>query len=163
MKRIILFLALIVNLTVFSQISNPVKWSTSVKKISATEYDLIATATISSKWHLYSQSVPKNGPIATKFVFASNANYLKKGNTKQEAGHTVNDPIFDMKITYFDDTDTLLVYFNNNEIVETKDLNDSTLIELDQNGNIVSMTIEHAKEQTEVSSFSFNKVDKIAV
>ncbi len=68
-----------------------------------------------------------------------------------------------MKITYFDDTDTLLVYFNNNEIVETKDLNDSTLIELDQNGNIVSMTIEHAKEQTEVSSFSFNKVDKIAV
>lgn len=102
MKRIILFLALTVSLTAFSQISDPVKWATSVKKISATEYDLIATATISSKWHLYSQSVPKNGPIATKFVFASNANYLKKGNTKQEAGHTVNDPVFDMKITYFE-------------------------------------------------------------
>jgi uncharacterized protein YuzE len=68
-----------------------------------------------------------------------------------------------MKVTYFDDTDTLLVYFNNNEIVETKDLNQNTIVELDQNGNIVSMTIEHAKEQTEVSSFSFNKVDKIAV
>jgi uncharacterized protein YuzE len=68
-----------------------------------------------------------------------------------------------MKVTYFDDTDTLLVYFNNNEIVETKDLNQNTIVELDQNGNIVFMTIEHAKEQTEVSSFSFNKVDKIAV
>lgn len=68
-----------------------------------------------------------------------------------------------MKVTYFDDTDTLLVYFNDNEIVETKDLNENTLIELDLNGNIVSMTIEHAKEQTEVSSFSFNQVPKIAV
>ena len=68
-----------------------------------------------------------------------------------------------MKVTYFDDTDTLLVYFNNNEIVETKDLNQNTIVELDQNGNLVSMTIEHAKEQTEISSFTFNKVDKIAV
>jgi uncharacterized protein YuzE len=68
-----------------------------------------------------------------------------------------------MKVTYFDDTDTLLVYFNDNKIVETKDLNDNTIIELDENGNIVSMTIEHAKQQTEVSSFSFNQVPKMAV
>ena len=68
-----------------------------------------------------------------------------------------------MKITYFDDTDTLLVYFNDNKIVETKDLNENTIIELDKNGNIVSMTIEHAKEQTEISSFSFNQVSKLAV
>ena len=68
-----------------------------------------------------------------------------------------------MKITYFEDTDTLLVYFNNNEIVETKDLNENTLIELDKNGKVVSMTIEHAKEQTEISSFTFNQVPKIAI
>ena len=69
----------------------------------------------------------------------------------------------DMKITYFEDTDTLLVYFNNNEIVETRDLNENTLIELDENGKVVSMTIEHAKEQTEISSFTFNQVPKLAV
>lgn len=63
-----------------------------------------------------------------------------------------------MKVTYFDDTDTLLVYFNNNKVMETKDLNENTLIELDEDGNIVSMTIEHAKHQTEVSLFSFDKV-----
>ncbi len=68
-----------------------------------------------------------------------------------------------MKVTYFDDTDTLLVYFNDNQIVETKDLNANTIVEFDQNGNIVSMTIEHAKGQTEISSFSFNKVEKLAI
>lgn len=68
-----------------------------------------------------------------------------------------------MKVTYFDDTDTLLVNFNDHKIVETKDLNENTIIELDENGNIVSMTIEHAKQQTEVSSFSFNQVPKMAV
>ncbi|HAH56261.1 MAG TPA: hypothetical protein DCM02_13520 [Flavobacterium sp.] len=68
-----------------------------------------------------------------------------------------------MKVTYFDDTDTLLVNFNDHKIVETKDLNENTLIELDENGNIVSMTIEHAKQQTEVSSFSFNQVAKMEV
>ena len=68
-----------------------------------------------------------------------------------------------MKITYFEDTDTLLVYFNDNEIVETKDFNNNTLIELDKNGKVVSMTIEHAKEQTEISTFTFNQVPKLAV
>lgn len=68
-----------------------------------------------------------------------------------------------MKVTYFDDTDTLLVYFNDHKIVETKDLNENTLVELDKNGNIVSMTIEHAKQQTEVFSFSFNQVPKVKV
>jgi uncharacterized protein YuzE len=68
-----------------------------------------------------------------------------------------------MRVTYFDDTDTLLVYFNDHKIVETKDLNEDTIIELDENGNIVSMTIEHAKQQTEVSSFSFKQVAKMAV
>ena len=68
-----------------------------------------------------------------------------------------------MKVTYFDDTDTLLVNFNTNKVFENKDVNENTLIELDENGNIVSMTIEHAKNQTEVTSFSFDKVPKIAV
>jgi len=68
-----------------------------------------------------------------------------------------------MKVTYFNETDTLLVYFNDNEIVETKELNENTLVETDINGNIVSLTIEHAKNQTEISSFSFDQVPKMAV
>ena len=68
-----------------------------------------------------------------------------------------------MKITYFEDTDTLLVYFNNNKIVETKDLNENTLIEFDAVGQVVSMTIEHAKDQTEISSITFSQVPKLAI
>ena len=68
-----------------------------------------------------------------------------------------------MKITYFEDTDTLLVYFNDNKIVENKDINENTIIELDTDGKVVSLTIEHAKNQTEISSFSFNQVAKLAI
>jgi len=64
-----------------------------------------------------------------------------------------------MKITYFKDTDTLLVNFNNNEITNTKDLNENVLVETDINGNVVSITIEHAQKQAEISNFSFNQVE----
>ena len=65
-----------------------------------------------------------------------------------------------MKITYFKDTDTLLVNFNENEITDTKDLNENVLVEMDKNGNVVSMTIEHAQQQAEIANFSFNQVEK---
>ncbi len=68
-----------------------------------------------------------------------------------------------MNITYFKDTDTLLVNFNNNEITETKDLNEDVLVEIDKNGNVVSMTVEHAQQQAEISNFSFNQVENRAV
>ena len=78
MKKIILVLTLLVGVHVFGQIHEPVKWGTSVEKISKTEYELIATATIERDWHLYSQSVPEDGPIPTKFTFQGSGSYLKK-------------------------------------------------------------------------------------
>lgn len=63
-----------------------------------------------------------------------------------------------MKITYFKDTDTLLVNFNDHKIAETKNLSENVLVELDQSGNVVSMTIEHAAKQAEIANFSFNQV-----
>ena len=60
-----------------------------------------------------------------------------------------------MKVKYFPDTDTLLVTFSDKTIVETKDLNENVLVELDDKGQVVSMTIEHAKEQTDVREFSY--------
>jgi uncharacterized protein YuzE len=40
------------------------------------------------------------------------------------------------------------------EIAVTKDLNENVLIELDKDGNVVSMTIEHVRKQTEPRSLS---------
>jgi len=60
-----------------------------------------------------------------------------------------------MQAKYFADTDTLLVQFNKNEIAETYDLNEDVLVETDKDGHVVSMTIEHAKQQTDVNEFSY--------
>ena len=59
-----------------------------------------------------------------------------------------------MKVIYFPDTDTLLVNFSDRPIVDTRDLNDDVLVELDDKGHVVSMTFEHAKQQTDVTEFS---------
>jgi uncharacterized protein YuzE len=63
-----------------------------------------------------------------------------------------------MEIKYFPDTDTLLINFTHTDIVETRDINENILVELDAQGNLVSMTIEHAKQYMDVESFSYQKV-----
>jgi len=102
MKRIILILALVFSINVFSQNKNPIKWSTTVVKISKYEVELIAIAIIDNDWHIYSQNVPENGPMPTIFVFRENNNYLKTGNTNEDIGVTIDDPIFGMRIKYFE-------------------------------------------------------------
>lgn len=89
--------------TVSAQVLEPVKWSTSVEKISETEYDLISKATIDRGWHLYSQDVPEDGPIPTTFTYDTGADAELMGNTVEEEGRTVNDPVFNMRIKFFDD------------------------------------------------------------
>lgn len=86
-----------------AQIHDPVKWSTSVEQISETEYTLISKASIQRGWHLYSQNVPKNGPIPTTFTYSNEAGAFKLvEDTIEEEGHTVDDPIFNMQIKYFE-------------------------------------------------------------
>lgn len=102
MKKLALLLALLLFTVGNAQILEPVTWSTSVEKISDKEYELIAIADIETNWHLYAQNVPKDGPIPTTFLFKSSPNYLKKGNTKEDLGHTLSDPIFNMEIKFFE-------------------------------------------------------------
>jgi uncharacterized protein YuzE len=63
-----------------------------------------------------------------------------------------------MEIKYFSDTDTLLINFTEKEIVETRDINENILIELDEQGNLVSITIEHANQQMDIENFSYQKI-----
>lgn len=60
-----------------------------------------------------------------------------------------------MKAKYFSDTDTLLLTFNENEVVETYDLNEDVLVEVDKDGHVVCVTVEHAHQQTDVNEFSY--------
>jgi uncharacterized protein YuzE len=63
-----------------------------------------------------------------------------------------------MRIQYFEDTDTLYVVFKEAEVEESRDMDENTLVEFDAQGNLVSMTIEHARERTDVGNFSFQQV-----
>ncbi|MEM0517832.1 protein-disulfide reductase DsbD family protein [Aequorivita flava] len=106
MKKIFFLLLLVSFGSVQSQILDPVSWTTSIKKISETEYDLIAKATIEDNWHLYSQVVPEDGPLPTVFTFEENNAYKSVGEVKEEKGVTEHDPVFDMVITFFSHTAT---------------------------------------------------------
>jgi len=63
-----------------------------------------------------------------------------------------------MMIRHFEDTDTLYITLKNGDVAETRDLGENTLIEFDAKGNLVSMTIEHAREHAEPPDFSFQRV-----
>jgi len=56
-----------------------------------------------------------------------------------------------MKVSYFNDTDTLYIEFRANDIVESKNLDENTLLDVDMNGNICAITFEHASQRTDVS------------
>ena len=86
-----------------SQNSEPVKWKTTVEKVSATEYDLVTKATIESGWHIYSQEVPEGGPTATSFTYDDSAgNFKIVGNTVEEGGNTSEDPFFKLSLKSFE-------------------------------------------------------------
>jgi len=65
-----------------------------------------------------------------------------------------------MKIRYFADTDTALIEFSKGVVVETKEISESLYVDLDDKGNLVSMTIEHAKEQANISKVSYLQMEK---
>ena len=68
-----------------------------------------------------------------------------------------------MKIRYFTDTDTALIEFSNESIAETKEISENLYIDLDEKGNLVSMTIEHAKDRASISEISYLQMERNAV
>jgi uncharacterized protein YuzE len=63
-----------------------------------------------------------------------------------------------MKVTFFADTDTLYIEFKVGSIAETRDLDENTLLELDAEGRVCALTIEHATERTGIPTFSYQQV-----
>jgi uncharacterized protein YuzE len=62
-----------------------------------------------------------------------------------------------MKINYFEDTDTALIEFTKQPVAETREVSESVILDLDADGNLVSMTIEHASETANIKDFSFER------
>ena len=64
-----------------------------------------------------------------------------------------------MKIRYFKDTDTLYIEFRSAEVAETRDLDEETLLDVDIDGKICGITVEHAQKRVEdIPHISFEQV-----
>jgi uncharacterized protein YuzE len=63
-----------------------------------------------------------------------------------------------MKIKYFSDTDTLYVELRESSIAETRDLDENTVAEYDDQGNLCAITIEHAKQRADSPDLLFEQI-----
>ena len=63
-----------------------------------------------------------------------------------------------MKVRYFADTDTRLIEFRDSPVADTRDLYDNTVLDVDTDGNICSITIEHASQRAGAPQFSYEQV-----
>ena len=63
-----------------------------------------------------------------------------------------------MRIRYFRNTDTLYIEFRQADVIESRDLDEDTIIDLDAEGKIVAMTMEHAHRRTDIPNLTFEEV-----
>ena len=159
MKKLILFIAIFLaihNLT--AQIYDPVSFKTAVKELDSNTYELSITTQIEKNWHIYSQKVPANGPMPTSFKFAKSKNYTVKGGVTEPNGHEVDDPVFNMRIKFFE---TKAVFtqkierktndaFKINAIIEFMVCNDQSCLPPTEREFIFEIPKGNLKEETKV-------------
>lgn len=63
-----------------------------------------------------------------------------------------------MKIRYFTDTDTLYIEFRDRPVAETRDLDENVVLDVDADGQICAITVEHASKRAGVPEFSYEQV-----
>ena len=120
-------LSLKILFTLFSLLSfsqDPVKWSTSVKKINDITFQLNTKAEIEDNWRLYSQNLDDGGALPTEFIFEDNSILKSFSNVLEPEPITKYDPIFKMDQSYFVNNvvftqDIVLIEnFNNDSIIQ---------------------------------------------
>ena len=86
-----------------AQILEPVKWNISSKKLTSNTIELKFDATIDNGYHLYSLTIPEDGPLPTVFTFEESGNYSPEGDVK-EVTTPINeyDDVFEMDIKFFE-------------------------------------------------------------
>ncbi len=105
MKNYFLFIMFIMLAAVsFGQSESLVRWSFVAKKKDAKTYEVVASAMLPKTWHIYSQSTPKGGPVATTISFKKNPLLVLDGAAKENGSlKLVHDPVFDLDVKYYND------------------------------------------------------------
>ena len=68
-----------------------------------------------------------------------------------------------MNIKYFRSTDTALLEFSSRPVEQTREISENIYVDLDRDGNLVSMTIEHAAKYASLPQVSVQEIDVSAV
>ncbi len=63
-----------------------------------------------------------------------------------------------MIVKYFKDTDTLYIEFQSQDVFESRDLDENTIMDLDADGNVCAITFEHASTRTDVQKVSLEGI-----
>ena len=83
-------------------VTNPLKWHTSVEKTGDDTYNLIIKADIDDGWHLYSQFTDPNGSLPIEFEWKNaKGNYKVLGKAKEIDTHQAYNKVFKVTETFF--------------------------------------------------------------
>lgn len=112
MKKIVIFILLIVSYCNALSALSPIKWTSSVKMIDEQEGIVIIKADIEDGWHLYGMELPKYGPNATEFDFDASVGVTLNGRVIPSVEPIEkNDDIFQMKLKWWDSSVTFMQRF----------------------------------------------------
>ena len=103
MKKLFSALLALLLLPVFAfpQILDPVKWTFKTEQTTPGEATLLLIARAEKKWHVYSQDIPKGGPIPTTFTFKKSKHFELVGKVTEPKPILDNDPNFGMVLKFF--------------------------------------------------------------
>lgn len=94
-----LLLLVIVVMAVQAQVSFTVKY----KRVNPTTVDIVFTGTAQPGWHIYSTNIGEGGPTRATFGVDKIKGAKLKGGLKGGPGaKTMQDPIFEMPVTYYE-------------------------------------------------------------
>lgn len=106
MKKILF--SLIVSFLAFAayaQIQEPVKFKTELKNVSATEVEIVFTASIEQGWHVYSTDLGEGGPISATFNTDKLIGAQLDGKLRPVGKEIASfDKLFEMDVRYFEHT-----------------------------------------------------------
>ncbi|MBR5150110.1 MAG: thioredoxin family protein [Bacteroidaceae bacterium] len=107
MKKILFSLLLLLSSVVYAQSESPIKINASVDTEGA-ELTLKFVAEIEPGWHLYSTGLADGGPTSATVTFETLEGAEVVGVLTPGAGEIeIDDPIFEMKVKYFENSATL--------------------------------------------------------
>lgn len=102
MKKLIFAICTLFTVLGFAQTPlKPVTWNAIYVPKTATEGEVVFTATIDKKWHIYSQRPTDVGPIPTSFTLVPSADFELIGNVEEEQAHEEYVAAFEAKVFVF--------------------------------------------------------------